>query len=103
MIVWDAASLVEVKVTEPLALKACVQFNARRRQRRVEAVDRVDVAGAGSVGRSVSVVVPDAVLKISVLPCSEFVPALVRSVAVPGTASGPAPVGAAMATVAFDV
>ena len=50
----------------------------------------------------VSVVVPAAVLKISVSPCSEFVPALVRSVAVPGTASAPAPVGAAMVTLAFD-
>ena len=51
----------------------------------------------------VSVVVPDAVLKISVLPCSELVPALVRSPAVPGTDSGPRPAGAPMETVAFEL
>ena len=41
--------LVEVKATEPLAVEACGQFNTRRSQRRVDAVDRVDLAGAGSV------------------------------------------------------
>ena len=52
---------------------------------------------------TVSVVVPDAVLKTSVSPSSEFVPPLVRSTAVPATASGPAPAGAATVTVALDV
>jgi len=43
-----------------LALKVACSSTTRRSQRRIDAVDRVDLAGAGSVS-IVSVVVPDAV------------------------------------------
>ena len=47
------------------------------------------------------VAAPTAGVKTKVEPLSELVPALVRSVTVPATASGPAPVGAAVVADAF--
>ncbi len=89
--VWEAASLLEVKVSEPLLLRLAINCTPAAESAELRLLIELTLP-APAMLLMVSVVEPVAVLKINVLPCNEFVPALVRSVAVPGTARGPAPV-----------
>ena len=91
---------LEVKVSEPLLLKFAISSTPAAESAVLRLSIEFTLPAPATLLR-VSVVVPAAVLKTSVSPCSEFVPPLVKSVAVPGTAAAPAPVGAAMETLAF--
>ncbi len=100
VMVWDAASLAEVKVIAPVeAFKLAVRLMLAATSALLMAVIELSwPAAVPSV--SVVVAVPD-VFKMIVSFLREFVALLVRSVAVPGTANAPAPVGASVARLAF--
>src|ERR1700687_4123962 len=99
--VWLALLAVDVNVTEPLLASDAVSP--------IPAVDSAVLSAsieltlpAATVLLIVTVVAaPVAGVKTKVLPLREFVPALVKSAAVPATARTPAPVGAAVVADAF--
>ncbi len=96
---WDALSLVDVKVMVPAALNDAVRPTPAAVSLVLIASIELTLLGP-AVLLMVSEVVPVEVLKVSAWPFSELVPPLVRSVAVPATASAPAPVGALVVTFA---
>src|SRR5882757_5291941 len=92
---WLALSLVEVKPMDPSLANAAVNPIPAEEGAVLKASIELALPAATVLLTVMVVAAPAAGVKTKVLPLSEFVPALVRSAVVPGTASGPAPVGAA--------
>src|ERR1700692_2559516 len=101
--VWLALSLVEVSVMEPSLANDAVNPRPADVSAALKESIEFTLPAATVLLTVIVVAVPEAAVKIKVLPLSELVPALVRSAAVPATASTPAPVGAKLVAEAFVV
>src|SRR6266403_2529909 len=91
---WLALSLVEVSVMDPSLANDAVNPRPAADSAVLKASIELTLPAATVLLTVMVVAEPVAGVKIKVKPLSEFVPALVRSAAVPATLSGPAPVGA---------
>src|ERR1700716_4087318 len=98
---WLALLAVDVNVTEPLLASDEVSPIPAADSAVLNASIELTLAAPATLLIVRVVAAPVAGVKTKVLPWSEFVPALVRSAAVPATPSGPAPVGAAVVAEAF--
>ncbi len=96
---WLALSLEEVSVIEPLLANVAVNPMPAVVSAALKASSELTLPAP--VPRVMVVAAPVAGVKTKVLPLSEFVPATVKSVAVPATLKGPAPVGAKLVAEAF--
>src|SRR5229473_344256 len=101
--VWLALSLVEVIVMEPLLANDAVNPRPADVSAALKASIELTLPAATVLLTVIVVAAPTAGVKMKVLPLSELVPALVRSAAVPATASTPAPVGARLVAEALVV
>src|SRR6202022_2383961 len=99
--VWLALLAVDVNVTEPLVASDAVSPIPAADSAVLNASIELTLPAPATLLIVRVVAAPVAGVKTKVLPWSEFVPALVRSAAVPATPSGPAPVGAAVVAEAF--
>src|SRR5215208_660653 len=88
--VWLALSLLEVRVMDPLTAKDAV--NPRPAADSAVLKASIELTLTAAVPSVMVVTAPAAGVKMKVFPLSEFVPPTVRSLAVPTTPSGPAPV-----------
>src|SRR5258705_8591495 len=94
--VWLALSLVELKPIDPSLASDAVNPMPAAESAVLKASIELTLPAATVLLTVMVVAAPAAGVKTKVLPLSEFVPALVRSAVLSGTASGPAPVGAAV-------
>src|SRR5258708_7717028 len=92
--IWLALSLLEVSVMEPSLANDTVSPRPAADSAALKASIELTLPAATVLLTVMVVAAPAAGVKMKVLPLSELVPALVRSAAVPATASAPAPVGA---------
>ena len=92
---------MEVKPIDPSAANDAVNPMPAEESAALKASIELTLPAATVLLTVMVVAAPTAGVKTKVLPLSELVPALVRSVTVPATASGPAPVGAAVVADAF--
>src|SRR5437588_6918839 len=99
--VWLALSLVEVSVMVPALSNDAVNPRLADVSAALKAAIELTLPAATVLLTVIVVAAPVAGVKTKVLPLSELVPALVRSVVVPATDSAPAPVSAALVAEAF--
>src|SRR5258708_1111958 len=99
--IWLALSFLDVSVIEPLLASDAVNPRPALVNAALKASIELTLPAATVLLTVIVVAAPVAGVKIKVLALSEFVPALVRSAAVPATDSAPAPVGARLVAEAF--
>src|SRR5882757_5633440 len=99
--IWLALSLVEVSVIDPLAANVAVNPRPAADSAVLKASIELTLPAATVLLIVMVVAAPVAGVKMKVEALSEFVPALVRSAAVPATDSAPAPAGARLVAEAF--
>src|ERR1700676_1950140 len=101
--VWLPLSLLEVSVIEPLLANDAVSPRLAAVSAALKAAIELTLPAATVLLTVIVVAAPVAGVKTKVLPLSELVPPLVRSVAVPIVPSAPAPVGARLVAEAFGL
>src|SRR5258708_27358383 len=101
--VWLALSLVEVIVMEPSLANEADNPRPADVSAALKLSIELTLPAATVLLTVIVVAAPVAGVKIEALPLDDLVPAVVRSAAVPATASAPAPVGAKLVAEDFTV